>query len=82
MVDHLAVCDRAGVRKNVMDLLTALDKKELESVSICFQTKDGGNRTFWNGKDEVVVFMANMLIQEVCNQQELVDSSPYDRLED
>lgn len=81
MVEYLKVKDRVGVRKNVTDLLKHLGEGEVDAVAVLFHTKDGSNRTYWNGNDAQVVFMAQMLSNEVLHQQEVVNETPYDRLD-
>lgn len=80
-IRHLPINDRYGIRKNVTELLEQLDAGNLDSVVILFHTKDSGiNRTYWNGRDEMNVFMAQLLIHSIVEGQELVEEFPTDPL--
>jgi len=49
-VPSLPIAGKTGIRKNISDLIEALDVKKLKAIAILYESNDGIQRVFLNGE--------------------------------
>ena len=68
-VEKLNMVDESGVRRNVTDLLHALDHDALESLFICFRRKeDGSVRTYTHGASEKIMLLVKIVEDDILDR--------------
>ncbi len=68
-VTKIGTADKDGVRKNITDLLDALQKGELDSAFICFRRKESGSvRTYMYGESQNVLLLIKIVEDDILDR--------------
>ena len=68
-ITKLNTADKSGVRKNVTDLLHALDEGSLDSLFICFRRKEEGSvRTYTYGESPNVMLLVKIVEDDILDR--------------
>jgi len=86
-IEHLAIVDKTGFRKNLSELLEDFDNDNINSVCIMYWRKGengnrGGVRSYWNGSSADLVFITEIFKRDVIESVYPCDDSEYNNYDD
>lgn len=79
-IKQIGTKDKTGLRNNITELLEEARKNNIQAIGLCYQTKDGREKMYWNGDEETVYYIFGLLQFDILHGREVVRTANYDHI--